>query len=219
MRAVIIGASTIGVMTAKLLLKRNHDVILVDSSKETIQELQEDLDCGFLHGDGSKPAILKETDPNGTDVLFCLTGNDHVNIIAGLVGKSLGFARCVVKIEDPQFDHICLELGLDDTIVPAQTASRYLADMIAGKDLLELSTLIKGNARMFSFVVNRDQEGPVEDLQLPDNTRIICVYRNEDFLLPNAGMALQVDDEVVMITHTNHLEELEKRFRNHSLGK
>ena len=33
------------------------------------------LEGGFLHGDGTRPAVLRELDPKGTDVLLCLRNN------------------------------------------------------------------------------------------------------------------------------------------------
>lgn len=212
MRAVIIGAGALAVMAAELLLKRGHEVVIIEAKKERIEELTNRLDCGFLHGDGSKPDILKEADPEATNVLFCLTGNDHVNIIAGLVGQSLGYPRVIVKIEDPQFEHICMELGLGDTIVPVQTTARYLADMFQGLDLLELSAMIKDDARVLSFVIPSDGDRSVAELELPDEARVICVYRNGKFLLPEAETTLQGKDEVVVITHSRHLAVLRERW-------
>ncbi len=129
MRAVFVGASSLSLMTANLLLKRGHEVVIIERNKEYIAELSETLDCGYLHGDGDKPALLKEADPDNTDVLFCLTGDDRSNILASLVGRSLGFKRVVTRIEDPELEHICLELGLEDTIIPARTIGRFLADI------------------------------------------------------------------------------------------
>ena len=108
MRAVFVGAGSLTVNTARVLLKRGHDVVLVERDRDTIDDLEDELDCGFIHGDGSRPMILREADPEGSDVLFCLTGDDQTNIIAGLVGRSLGFERVVTKIENPEFEHVCI---------------------------------------------------------------------------------------------------------------
>ena len=128
MRAVIIGAGSLSVMIAKLLLARSHEVVIIEKDKERTKTLSETLDCGVLYGDGSKPAILKEADPGDTELLFCLTGDDQANILASLVGRSLGFERVVTKITDPELEHICIELGLKDTIIPSRTIGRFLAD-------------------------------------------------------------------------------------------
>ncbi|MEJ2652537.1 MAG: NAD-binding protein [Gammaproteobacteria bacterium] len=63
MRIVFVGAGSVAVMTAAMLVKRGHEVVIVESDKQRIDELSTHLDCGFVHGDGSTPAILKETKP------------------------------------------------------------------------------------------------------------------------------------------------------------
>ena len=212
MRAVFIGASSLAVMTARFLLNRGHEVVIIERDKDCVKALSEELDCGFLHGDGSKPAILREADPDETDMLFCLTGNDQTNIIASLVGRSLGFGRVVTKIEDPEYEHICIELGLEDTIVPTGTIGRYLADMFDGRDLLELSSMIKGEARVFSFVVRGEQAGPIHDLGLPKETGIVCFYRDGKFSLADEHSMLKLGDEVLLITHRRNLPILAGRL-------
>jgi trk system potassium uptake protein TrkA len=212
MKAVFVGSSSLTVMTTRLLLKRGHEVVIVEQDKTRIESLADELACGFVQGDGSKPAILRETDPAHTDFLFCLTDNDQTNIIAGMVGRSLGFARVVTKIEDPEFEHICLELGLEDMIRPALTIGRYLADMLEGQDLLELTAMIKDEARVFSFVAQAADAGPVSALQLPEDSRVICLYRKEKFILADENTVLKEDDEVVVLTHRRNLSSLQTRW-------
>jgi trk system potassium uptake protein TrkA len=212
MRAVIIGGTPLTIMTTNLLLRRGHEVIVVERDQERIDALSEDLACGFLHGDGTRPALLREADPKGTDVLYCLTHNDQTNIIASLVGKSLGFARVITRIENPEYEHICIELGLEDTIIPARTIGSYLTDMFEGHDPLVLSTMIRDEARAFSFVAREDDAGPVDELELPAETRVICVYRDSKFILADEDTKLKLGDEVVMITHRRNIDDLVSRW-------
>ena len=212
MRAVFIGASSLTVMTAKILLKRGHEVVVVESQKERIDELSKTLDCGFVHGDGTTPAIQRETDPEHSDFLFCLAGNDQTNIIASLVGRSLKFPRVVTKIVNPEFEHICLELGLEETIIPAGTMGRYLADKFSGRDLLELSGMIKDEARVFSFVARPEDEGPLDKIAISGQLRPICLYRDNAFILPEEDTKVKAEDEVVVITHQKFLAQLKDRW-------
>ncbi|MGR9101350.1 MAG: potassium channel family protein, partial [Gammaproteobacteria bacterium] len=137
MKVVFIGASSLALATAELLLRVGHEVVIIENDKSVIDELMEKIDCVFVHGNGSKPAILKETEPASIDVLFCLTKSDEANIIASLVARSLGVKRVITRIEDPEFEHICVELGLNDTIIPTLTNARYLANMASGRNILE----------------------------------------------------------------------------------
>jgi trk system potassium uptake protein TrkA len=213
MRAVFVGASKLALMTVRLLLKRQHEVIIIERDREAIDNLSKEIDCGFLLGDGSKPVLLKEANPEQTDVLYCLTDNDQTNILASLVGRSLGFKRIVTKIDDPEFEHVCIELGLEDTIIPARTTGRHLADIFEGQDPLELSTIIRDEARVFSFVVKEEATAKiVSDLDLPNESRVICLYRGGKFILPESGTRLKVNDEVVVLTHRKNLPVLQERF-------
>jgi trk system potassium uptake protein TrkA len=219
MRAVFIGTTSLTLATARLLLKRGHEVVLIEQEKARIETLSEEIDCGFLHGDGSKPAILREADPAATNFLFCLTGNDQTNIIASLVGRSLGFDRVITRIEDPAFEHICIELGLKDTIIPTSTIARYLADMFRGMDLMELSGSIKGEARVFSFVIHPEDALTVAELNLPEETRPICAYRDDKFMLVDPETKLKENDEMVLITHSRHQAELYERWGNQTTSR
>ena len=212
MRAVFIGAGSLALMTTQLLLKRNHEVVIIEQEKSQIETLTVNMDCGFLHGDGSKPAILKEAGPSNTDILFCLTRDDKTNILASLVGRSLGFKRVVTRIEDQELEHICIELGLEDTIIPARTIGRFLADMFEGQDLLELSTMIRDEARVFSFVVPEEFEGTVAELKLQDQARTVCIYRKDKFIIAADELALKPDDEVVIVAHRDSLPALKEKW-------
>ncbi len=212
MRVVCVGAGSLTLRTARALVERGHEVVIIEHDKGRIAELPEDLDCGVLHGDGTRPALLREADPGSTDVLLCLTGNDQANIIASLVGRSLDFPRVVTRIQDEEFEHICIELGLENTVIPARTIGRYLADLVEGHDVLELSAVIRGDARTFVFVARQEDEGRIEDLGLPKPARITHLYREGRLLFGDADAKLQRGDEVVVITDRKHLDALRERW-------
>jgi trk system potassium uptake protein TrkA len=219
MRTVFVGAGEITLQAAEQLLNRGHEVIIIEAERERIDELSEKYDCGFLHGDGSKPTVLGEADPANTDILYCLSDNDQYNIIASLVGRKLGFKEVITRIEDPEFESICRELGLENTIIPSRTISRYLADMVEGIDILELSSAIKRDARLFDFIAKDGDEGRIEELGLPERARVICLYRNGNFYLADEVDFIQAGDEVVLLTHAEWLPELSDIWKPSQLEK
>jgi len=212
MRIAFVGASKITIMTARYLLEHKHEVIIVESDKNLIDNLSSELDCGFLHGDGSTPEILRELAPEQTDFLFCLTENDQTNIIASLIGRSLDFKTVITKIENQEFEHICTELGLEHTIIPTRTISRFLIDMLSGKNILELSTMIKDEARFFSFIARDEDEQEISALKLPETAQVICYYREGKFFLADKTNSIKKGDEVVILTHSKNLPSLRERW-------
>lgn len=212
-RIVFIGTGKITLNAARSLIEEGHEVVIIERDKERIDELSDDLDCGFIHGEGSAPDVLEEVGPGQTDCLFCLTGNDQNNIIAGLVGRSLDFDKTVVKIEDHAYEHICAELGLEDIIVPTQTIGRYLVDMVEGGGASELSNVLRDKARFYLFVIGEDEEDKkVADLDLPDKARIICYYRDKEFNLADEDSTLKSGDEVVVMAAKEAIESLKKKW-------
>lgn len=213
MRIVFIGTGKITLSAARSLIDGGHEIVLIEKDKDRIDQLSDELDCGFIHGDGSAPDTLQEVGPEQTHFLFCLTDSDQNNIIAGLVGRSLGFDKTIIKIEDFSYEHICAELGLEDIIVPTRTISRYLVDMIRGTGASELSNAIRDKARFYVFSAGEDEDGKkVADLDLPKKARVICYYRNSEFNLADADSSLKQDDEVVVLLHSDMLETLQEKW-------
>ena len=211
MRIAIVGASAAGVATARLLINHGHDVIIIEKDKERIDELAEELDCGFLHGDGSRPRILKEAGADDTEFLLCLSNDDQDNIISSLVGRSLGFGNVVTKISDAEFEHICTELKLDNTISATQVTARRLVDTVEGRGVVELSTVLRGDVRFFVIAVSAEEAGPVSELKLPGETRVLYGYRDGKLLWPKEDFELEEGDDLVLLTTSAHLKELQDR--------
>lgn len=212
MRVVFVGASAASVMAARSLTEKGWEVVMVDEDRQRLDELEDALDCSFLCGDGGKPAVLREVDPKATDVLICMAGDDHANIISGLVGRSLGFKKVVTSIEDPEYEVICRELQLENVIIPARTISRHLEDIVGGLDSVELSTLLKDQARFFTFEATKDDEGPVSELGLPEKARVLYYYRDGGFSFADGDTRIRRRDEVVILAHAEVLASLKERW-------
>ena len=212
MRLAFIGTSSLALTTAEMLVEAGHEVVFIEKDKARIEDLSERMDAGFLHGDGTEPDVLRDAEPDNTDVLFCLLDSDQTNIIAALVGRSLGFKRVVPRIANPQFQRICNELGLENTVLPNRAVAAHLVDLLHGEKSLEMSSLIRGDAEVFNFVVSEEDAIPLEELELPKDTRIICLYRGDAFTLPEQVSALQEGDEVILVTHKDRLAELKERW-------
>ncbi len=213
MRTVFVGAGKVSIGTAKALIKKGHEVVIIETDKARIDELSEEMDCSFLQGDGSQPNILREVNPAQTDVLYCLTNSDQANVIASLIGRSLGFKRVVTSIGDPQFEGICHELGLTDTIIPSRTISRYLEDMVGGTENVDLSAVIKDEARFFTFAAKEEDAVPVKELKLPAEARAVCYYRDGKFSHADEETTFRIGDEVVVLTHSKNMPALQKRWQ------
>jgi trk system potassium uptake protein TrkA len=212
MRIVFSGANSLTVMTAKTLIKQGHEVIIIEGDNEKIDQISDELDCSFLQGDSAKPAILSQVDPKNSDILFCLTNSDQINIITSLLGRSMGFKRVITSITDTDLVQLCRELGLEDTIIPVWALSRYLDNMVRGLDTINLSTLLKEDARFFTFTAGDDDAVSVSELGLPKDAKVIFYYRDNKFHFADNDTNLSKGDEVVILTHSKNLPDFNDRW-------
>ncbi|MFP3899193.1 MAG: potassium channel family protein [Dehalococcoidia bacterium] len=218
MRIVFSGASPLTIITAKALIKQGHEVIIIEANKEKIDQVSDELDCSFLHGDSAKPAVLSQVDPKNSDILFCLTNSDQINIITSLLGRSMGFKRVITSIEDMDLVQLCRELGLEDTIVPVWTMSRHLDSVVRGLDNIDLFTLLKEEARFFTFMAGRDDAVCVSELGLPKDAKVIFYYRDNKFHFASEDTKLRQGDEVIILTHSNNLADFNERWYPQDVG-
>lgn len=213
MRIVFVGASQTAVNAARRLGESGHEVVMIDESRERLTAIEGELDVALLHGDGSKPGLLREADPEHSDVLVAMSDSDQDNIIASVVARSLGFGTVVTKIEDESLEPICREIGLDAVIVPARANARRLAALIEGRDDEALSGMIRGDVRLFAFSVEKPDAGPISGLGLPEGSRAVVVYRGEEtIVVDDDGLELRPGDEVVILARARHLETLERKW-------
>lgn len=212
MRIVFTGAGAVTRMAVASLMRWGHEVILIDEDKEKIRGLSEQLGCSVLQGDASKPNVLSQVNPKSVDFLFCLTDSDQVNIITALLGRSMGLKRVVPSIEDVELENLCAELGLEYTITPSRTMSRHLINMVRGLDNIQLSTLLKNDARFFSFTAGKAEAIPVAELNLPSNSRVVYYYRKDGFHFIEENTKFKKGDEIVILTHSENLPELSERW-------
>lgn len=212
MRIVFVGAGSAAVATARQLIGKGHEVVIIERDSARIQELSSELDCGFIHGDGTRPGILREADTGSVDALLCLTAMDQENIISSLVGKVEKIPHIVTKIEDPQFEKVAIALGLENIVLPAQAMARHLVDIIEAHDTLESSPVIKGDARVFSFLVSAEQDGTLKQLDLPATARAMCMYRKGKMAFIDKDTHFREGDEVVVLAHADVAADLQQRL-------
>jgi trk system potassium uptake protein TrkA len=213
LRIAFIGISSVTKIAAENFIENGHEVIIIETNKEKIDELSEKLDCGFIHGNGTKLDILKEVDPVKTDFLICITNDDHSNIIASLLANSLKFKTIITVIEDKELESICFELGLKGTVIPAKTISNYFQELIRGRDIFELRNVLKNEINLSSFTASKDHAMKVKDFKLPENARIVWLHRKDSFIFTDPDTEIKEKDEVVIATHSDHLDEIKKQFK------
>lgn len=208
MRVVIVGASNLAAATAESLIQRGHEVVMVERDRARIEELGERLDAAFVAGDGIRPSILKETSPDECEALLALTSGDQDNILAALVGRSVGFQRVLPKVSDPELEHVALEVGLTELLVPDRTMAQAIADRVEGGHGAGGEQMIPGGFRLFTFIATLDDAERECLKDLPRGVKPLAIFRGDGFVLPSETDQVHAGDRVLLILPADRYDDM-----------
>ncbi|SMH57516.1 TrkA family potassium uptake protein [Maritimibacter sp. HL-12] len=213
MRIVIVGASRFGLATTEQFLEKGHEVVLVDSDRDKLLALEEEIDCGMLHGDGSLPSVQREAFGDHADALVLLTNNDDVNILAAAVGKSIGFERVLPQIVRAELISVCEELGLEDLIAPHSKIARSIVHLLEDNEDASVELRFHKGLQVVGYQVPESMDGQtVGELGLPRRSRAFGIARGEDEDLVSDDTRLHTGDKLVLLIDDNIRDELNDYF-------
>lgn len=208
MKIIIIGCGKVGFALAEELTHENHDVTIVDSSAERLQELADELDALQVVGNGSSISTLMEAGITNTDLLIAVTGADELNLLCCLIGKKLGNCQTVARVRNPiynkELDFIKESLGISMIINPEMAAATEIARLLRFPSAIKIDTFAKGKVELLKFRLkpefNLDQT-TIAELPRKGKCDILVsgIEREDEVYIPNGDFVLKNGDLVSII--------------------
>ncbi len=213
MRIIVVGGSRFGVATVRELLDCKHDVVLVDQDSDRLEELSHTLDCGFIEGDGTLPQVLRDAYGDGADALLLMTNHDDVNILGGVVGKSIGFGRIILQIVRSELLDITEELGFQDVITPHFTVARSVVRSLETHSDVAADLKVHKGLRIGVYQVAASHAGQtIASLDLPPGSRAIARLDDEDIADLDDDRELCEGDKVMIAAMRKAQDEIDALF-------
>ncbi len=217
MRITIAGAGEVGYNLA-LTLSSNHEVYVIEKDPQKLERLA-DLDVVTISGNAANIRVLREANVESSDVFLSVTGNDEVNLLAGIAAKHMGAGKVIVRVENPEYvskpvvrNH---PLGYDVIICPQLALAQEAAKLIGIPGAIEIVTFSDGRVEMVELQVmenSRADGRTIRELYLPRNVVITSVYREGRVEIPRGDTVLRKGDRVAIIGRTEDLEMLKGIF-------
>ena len=161
-----------------------------------------------LEGDGTSIDLLKEADVERADWVVAVTGRDEENLVACELAQTLGARRTIARLNDPRNRATFDALG-----IPVVAVTDLIGEVIEREvDVVELQRLaIIGRGRI-SLIEVEIPEGvspqAVADLNLPPQTILVGVARDDRMVVPGAGTVIQPGDRVTAVTAVDQEPEV-----------
>ncbi|MPM36699.1 Trk system potassium uptake protein TrkA [bioreactor metagenome] len=214
MRAIIIGASSLGMHLTRTLIRQGNEVVLIERNDDVARELAEELDCTIINAEGTHPDILDKAGIERTDAIVACTNHDQDNILIGLIAQEAGVKKVIVKTDDTKFMEIAKKLGISTPINPPHISSTIISDALRGVDIIELSNLLRADVRVISVTTGAQHSGKrISEIQFPEDTECIGLYRENNFVLSRENPKLEKGDELLIITRSRQIDRIYEKLR------
>ncbi|MDD3191985.1 MAG: NAD-binding protein [Bacilli bacterium] len=73
MNVIVVGAGKVGRVLTEYLLEEGHDLVIVDSNIEVVEDMMNSYDVNAIHGNGASYEVLKQAQAEQADVLIAMT--------------------------------------------------------------------------------------------------------------------------------------------------
>lgn len=218
MQVIIVGAGKVGFNLAQML-SSEHDVLVIEKNDERREIIGELLDIQTLNGNGASPAVLREANIRGADMLIAVTEMDEINMVACMVAKQFGVPRTVARVRNPEYtegphtDISYANLGIDMVINPEQVTAREIAKLIEVPEALNVEYYAEGRIQMVEVKIG--PQAPVigkklKELNIPNQCLIACILRNNSMTVARGEDMIQNGDLVFIIVRTRDTVMVEK---------
>lgn len=215
---MIMGASRTGYYLTKLLLSAGNSVKVIDTNKETCNEMARELpNATVIYGDGAEQELLLEEGINSMDAFVALTGMDEENILISMFASSQDVPKVISKVNRTELARLAEGMGLDCIISPRHLVcdvilryARALQNSFGSK-VETLYKLMDGNVEALEFAVTGDFEHvniPIKELKLKKNIIIAGILRKRKSIIPSGDDVIMPDDNVIIIAADHHIDDL-----------
>ncbi|RPE00146.1 Trk system potassium transporter TrkA [Aureibaculum marinum] len=213
---MILGGSSVGRRTAKLLCKKHLNVKLIEKNKARALELADRLpNTLVIHGDGRDIELLREESIKEMDVFIGATSSSETNIMACLIAKSKGVKKTIALAEIVDYSKLSHSIGIHSIINKKLLAANSIFRYIRKGDVLEIATLNNLDVEILEFKVRENSKITMKDirhLNFPRNAIIGGVIRNGKGIIALGDFRIKANDKVVVICLSDNLKQVEKFF-------
>jgi trk system potassium uptake protein TrkA len=213
---MILGASKIGIKTARNLCENNFNIKIVEVNKERALNAAEKLPkVLIIKGDGRNVEILEEENIANMDAFVAVTGNSETNIMSCLVAKSKGVKKTIALVENMDYINISQTIGIDTLINKKLLAASAIFKYVRKGDILKLANLHNVDAEVLEFRVQKNStvtKKLIKDIKLTRKAVFGGVIRNGKALMTFGNFQIEAGDKAVVFCLPEAIHKVEKLF-------
>jgi trk system potassium uptake protein TrkA len=215
MFVLVVGGGKVGVSVTRTLLALNHEVVVVEQDRTRFERLEEEFEHRAIYGDGTELFVLERAGiGRPPDIAVAVTGDDEDNIIiCQLAREKYEVPKVVARVNDPRNQPHFDLLGVSPTVSATSMVLALIEHEVPQHELVHLLELRKENLEIVEVEIKPGSSAAgkrVEELRLPESTRLISVMREGRAEIAVGSTELRAGDQVLAILEPGGETELKR---------
>jgi trk system potassium uptake protein len=216
MFVLVVGGGRTGSQLARVLVRQNHDVRVVDNRKEVLARIHRELPTEVIFE--GNPVNLKNLEQAGirqANVVAAVTTSDEDNLVICYIARTIyGVRRTIARVNNPRnawlFDKT---FYVDVAVNQSEIMAHLIEEEMSMGDMMTLLKLRRGN---YALVEEKIPPGAlaigvsIKDLKLPEHCVIAAIIRKGDVMIPRGVTTFEEGDEVLAVTDPEGARSLMK---------
>ena len=216
MRIAIAGAGNVGRAIARELLDNGHQVLLIDRGPKALK-IDSVPDAEWLMADACEIASLDNAQLNNCQVLVAATGDDKVNLVASLLGKTeYGVPRVVARINHPKNEWLFDQSwGVDVAVSTPRIIAALVEEAVSVGDVVRLFSFRKGQANLVEITLPDSSiciGKTIEEVELPEDASLAAIVRDGRVISPTPSDLFIAGDELLFVASTEAEDKIRDCF-------
>ena len=208
MNIIIVGCGKVGDALADNLSKEGHNLTVVDTKVENVENISLKYDILGVTGNGASYNVLMEAGVEDADLMIAVTDSDEVNLLCCLIAKRRGNCKTIARVRNPIYNQeigfLKEELGLAMVINPEFTAADEIARILRVPAAIEIDTFARGKMELLKFRLPEDNVlvgHPLMDItgHFKCNVLVCVVERGDEIIIPDGNFVLEAKDIISFV--------------------
>ncbi|TLN14057.1 TrkA family potassium uptake protein, partial [bacterium] len=216
---LIAGGGRTGTQLARLLIKQEHEVHIIETRKDVLSRLHRELPTEIIHeGNPVDPIVLEQAGIERANVLAACTTSDEINLVLCYLARNrYQIKRTIARVNNPRdawlFDE---KFDVDVAVNQAELLSSLIQEEMSMGDMMTLLKLRRGNYSLVEEKIPdqaRSLGKMIKDLQMPERCVIAAIIRKGEVIVPRGVTTFEAGDEILAVTDPEGAAELADLFR------
>lgn len=209
MKIIIVGCGKFGVRAAEDLTRKNHDVTIVDTDRESFHALSEEFTGRTICGMGYDKDVLIEAGVATADVLISCTNSDAINAVTVIVAKNVFHVPTVVaRMYDPIRARMFESMGVYTVSITRLGVENVMDFLEDNRSIRVIRKMANDDVELIRIRVNAALDGTeLSSLIVEGKMQPVSIERGGHSMMPEAGMRCEYNDVLYLTVSRSYMAQ------------